>query len=155
MTEVPTSRNIARKIDVSLRFWSINVPFGSIAQRLDLKVDVLHNRNDKFYTKTGTKYLIAENNYLCAEHYHLSNIADVFNWCVRILDLVSKDGHVLDMIKSKSIDAAMNVAVFPSYSGNNIQIEKGVVGRANSLGIKIWLEDYKNLLDGNPRTLEF
>ena len=139
--------------DMTLRFWSDDVPLEAIVRALGLVVGGLQRRGEPIINPKARSRRIAPKHFASVAQARMSDEGDVAPWVGHTLRQIEGCPALVDRLRSGTAEALLWIAVLghdpiPPPLG----IEAHLAGFATRIGARILIEDYnREDPDGSPR----
>ena len=129
--------------DMTLRFWSTNVPMGPIVQDLGLVVGSLQRRGEPIIRSKARPRRIAPKHFASVAHARTSDEGDVPPWVSHTLERIEGRPALVDLLRSGAVEALLWIAVLGhDPTPPPLVVEASLAGSATRVGAKIMVEDY-------------
>ena len=137
-------------LKASLRLWSDFVPLKPIAERLGLQSNLIHVKGEKRSQKEPLNRSVASRHYLIVHQDELHSNPELLCWYGTCVSLIEDNEWFRDLLLKNDIEALVWIAVFgPSCTADPI-LPKTQIESMKKRHVKIMIENYTRLIDGNP-----
>ena len=137
-------------LKASLRLWSDFVPLKPIAERLGLQSNLIHVKGEKKSQKEPLNKSVASRHYSIVYQDGLHSNSDLLYWYETCVSLIEDNEWFRDLLLKNDIEALVWIAVFgPSCTADPI-LPKTQIEAMNKRHVKIMIENYTRLINGNP-----
>ena len=138
--------------DMTLRFWSDDIPMKPIVRGMDLIAEHMHERGEPIVAPSARSRRIAPRHHASVAHARTSDGGDVPPWVDYTLSRIEGRPALIDRLRSGAVEALLWIAVL----GHDpipppLVIAASLSGSATRVGAKIMVEDYNRYdADGVP-----
>ncbi|NMA65218.1 MAG: hypothetical protein GX957_03120 [Clostridiaceae bacterium] len=82
------------------------------------KIDCLKTRDDKKYAELGVPVAVGLSDYICPDHYYVSNLEEIFNWAkkLKVKVLVIETAGLCNRC-APAVEGCLNICVLDNLSG--------------------------------------
>ena len=135
---------------ISLRLWSDTIPLEDLGEQLGLRVDHLHMKGQPKLLASGLSKHPALTHFLGVESFETSDIRAIEEWFERVLSSMDAVPELKNRLLTQEVTGSIVMALFPNDQYQDLNISVKTIQRAEEMRVAIELEDYLNLVDGNP-----
>jgi hypothetical protein len=136
--------------DMNLRLWSDDLPLGPVLAEAKLEPAHLHLRGAPIAETGSLAGRIARRHYASTAPAQGRDSEDMRAWLLATMGIVRNAARLREGLASNEVEGVLWVALLGRTALNMPEIEPGLAGDAEALGLKILVENYTRPEEAEP-----